>query len=119
MLSQLSKAYSGDLGAEDTEGENKGGITEASWIRMCAFSIPLATSPPPGNPASRTGSRMAHITVKAEMQFSLHESPLKNNEAFIMRPLFMSRKISILPGAFSAPLRLCDMPPAEIGLLLA
>jgi hypothetical protein len=48
---------------------------------MCAFFYsPCGSLPPLENPASRTGSRMAHIIVKIKMQWSLHGSPFKNQK---------------------------------------
>jgi hypothetical protein len=48
---------------------------------MCAlFYSPYGSLPPLENPASRTGSRMAHIIVRIKMQLSLHGSPFKKQK---------------------------------------
>lgn len=60
---------------------------------VCARLIPPVALPPPGIPASRTGSRMAHITVKAEMQSSLHSSPFDKQRGFYIATLLAVKDI--------------------------
>jgi hypothetical protein len=68
----------------------KAGIKEVWSAKMCAlFYSARGSMPLCGNPASRTGSRMAHIIVRNRMQGSSHSSPFKNSKTGELLYLFV------------------------------